>query len=313
MTLVQAPLLTSGASHSAQTFRMMLRDLARGSEGVTEGNDLKVTALATPGSSVQIGDGSGVIKGRFTTWQGHYTAYNIGTATVPIASTGSTGRTDMVVLRVLDPAYEGSLNPATDQICFFDVISNVSSTATSPPAGYSAIPLARITIPSSTSTITDSMITDLRKIANPRRETGLYTESPASISTGITGTSGTYSYFSTANGWSISVPSWATTMKINLQVGQLRYDTNNFFGYLRATFGLALTMQQVALDDNQGTGVRRGTVVAGDTLTIPWSYRATTQTLRVQAAGGASNGGGKVYVDASTTLIAAVEFIEGLQ
>lgn len=313
MTLVQAPLLTSGAEHSAQTFRMMLRDLSRGSEGVTEGNDLKVTQLGTPGASVQIGDGSGVIKGRYSTWQGHYTAYNIGTDTKAISATGASGRTDMLVLRVLDPAYEGSLNPASDQICFFDIVSNVSSTATSPPAGMSAIPLARITLPASTSTITDSMITDLRKIANPRRETGLYTESPASLSTFIGGTSGTFSNFSTASGWSISVPYWATQMKVNLQVGQLRYDTNNFFGYLRATFGSSLTMQQVALDDNQGTGVRRSTVVAGDTLAIPSNYRWTSQTLRVQAAGGATNGGGKVYVDASTTLIANIEFIEGLQ
>jgi hypothetical protein len=313
MTLVQAPLLTSGASHSAQTFRMMLRDLARGSEGVTEGNDLKVSQLGTPGASVQIGDGSGVIRGRASTWQGHYTAYNIGTDTKAISSTGSSGRTDMLVLRVLDPSYEGGLNPASDQICFFDIVSNVSSTATSPPAGMSAIPLARITLPAFTSTITDSMITDLRKIANPRRETGLYTESPASLSTGIGGTSGTFSNFSTASGWSLSVPYWATAMKLNIQVGQLRYDTNNFFGYLRATFGSSLTMQQVALDDNQGTGVRRGTIVAGDTLAIPSSYRWTSQTLRVQAAGGATNGGGKVYVDASTTLIANVEFIEGLQ
>ncbi|NUS25021.1 MAG: hypothetical protein HOV92_12475 [Streptomyces sp.] len=313
MTLVQAPLLTDGAEHSAQTFRMMLRDMARGSEGVTEGNDLKVTALATPGTSVQVGDGSGVIKGRSSTWQGHYTAYNIGTEQVPIAATGASARTDLVVLRVMDPAYEGSLNPATDQICFFDVVSNVSSTAIAPPAGYTAIALARITVPASTSVITDSMITDLRSIANPRRQTSLLTQSPASISTGITGTAGTFSYFSTASGWSVLVPTWATLMKINLQVGQLRYDTNNFFGYLRATFGASLTMQQVALDDNQGTGVRRGTVVAGDTLTIPTAYQGTIQTLRVQAAGGASNGGGKVYVDGSTTLVAHIEFLEGLQ
>jgi len=313
MTLPQAPLLTSGASHSAQTFRMMLRDLARGSEGVTEGNDLKVTQLGTPGTSVQVGDGSGVIKGRANTWQGHYTAYNIGAQNVAIAATGASARTDMVVLRVLDPAYEGGLDPATGQICTLEIVSNVSSTATAPPAGMTAIALARITIPASTSVITNAMITDLRKIANPRRDTQLLTESPASLSTGIGGTSGAFSNFSTASGWNIAVPTWATQMKVNLQVGQLRYDTNNFFGYLRATFGASLTMQQVALDDNQGTGVRRGTIVAGDTLTIPTAYQGTTQLLRTQAAGGATNGGGKVYVDASTTLVAHVEFLEGLQ
>ena len=36
MTLAQAPLLVDGATHSAQTFRMMIKDLSRGMEGITE-------------------------------------------------------------------------------------------------------------------------------------------------------------------------------------------------------------------------------------------------------------------------------------
>ena len=308
MALFPQPILTNGATHSAQQFRMLVRDLARGAEGVTEGDDLKVTQRVTPGAGVLVGDGSGVIQGRVNAFQGHYAACNIGAVDVPISATGASARSDMIILRVEDPAYEGSLNPAIDQITYFQVISNVSSSATAIPDGRTGIPLARIDIPASTSTITDAMITDLRKVANPRRERTLLTQSPTALSTDIGGTSGTFTNFSTAAGWSVAIPSWATKAVLSLAVGQIRYNTAAYFGAIRATFGSSLTTQSVALDDNQ-TSTRRGTIVFGDTLTIPASYRGTTQTLRYQATGYSPNAG-KVGVDASTTLVADIEFLE---
>src|SRR3954447_16960953 len=222
MALFPAPILTNGATHSAQQFRMLVRDLANGAEGITQGDDLKVTQRATPGGGVLVGDGSGVVKGRYTTFQGHYAACNIGSVDVTIAATGSGGgRSDMVILRIEDPEYEGSLNPATDQIAYFQVISNVSSSATAIPDGRTGIPLARIDIPVSTSTITDAMVTDLRKVANPRRSRSLLTQSPGSISTGI-GSSTSYSYFSTAAGWNITIPDWASKAIVKLDVSPLR-------------------------------------------------------------------------------------------
>jgi len=267
MSLYRVPILTDGASHPAAQFRMLIRDLARGAEGITEGDDLKVTQRATPGAGITVADGSCVIKGRDDAFQGHYSAYNAGSFNVDIAPTGSgSGRSDMVIVRVQDPEYIAGLNPETDQIVFFEVISNVSSSAIGIPDGRTGIPLARIDLPASTATITDAMITDLRKIANPRRERNLLPpQSPPSMSSQIGGTSGTYSYFSTASGWFISIPDWATTCKIRLDISGLRLVTGNVYGYLRATFGGSLTMQPVVIDDNQGTGIRRiqGRVGAG--------------------------------------------------
>jgi hypothetical protein len=308
MALFPRPILTNGATHSAQQFRMLVRDLARGAEGITEGDDLKVTQRSTPGAGVTVADGSGVIQGRVNAFQGHYSACNTGAVNVDIAATGGSARSDMVILRVEDPEYEGTLDPTVDQVTYFQVISNVSSSATAIPDGRTGIPLARIDIPASTSTITDAMITDLRQVANPRRQRTLLTQSPTALSTDISGTSGTYSNFSTAAGWSVAIPSWATKAVLSLSVGQIRYNTAAFFGGLRATFGASLTVQSVNLDDNQ-TGTRRGTIVLGDTLTIPSAYRGTSQTLRVQACGFPGNAG-KVGVDGSTTLIADIEFLE---
>ncbi|MFH9236027.1 hypothetical protein [Streptomyces globisporus] len=310
MPLYQVPILVNGATHSAEQFRAMVQDLARGAEGITAGTDLKVTQLGTPGTSVQVASGSGVVRGKVNAFQGSYAVRNQGAATVPIASTGGSPRSDMLILRVEDPQYEGTLNPEVDDINYFQVISNVSSSATTIPDGRTGIPLARIDIPASTSTITNAMIVDIRKIANPRKESVLRTQSPASQSTAITGTAYSYAYFSTAAGWNLTVPSWASIVRIRVDVAGLRITTGNLYGVVRAMFGTDLSTQPTVIDDNQGAVVRRLPTLAADTLTIPDNYRGTTRLLRAQGAGGPGNAA-QIYADASTTFVAQLEFEEG--
>jgi hypothetical protein len=309
MAFFPAPILTNGAYHSAQQFRMLVRDLSNGAEGITQGDDLKVTQRSTPGGGVTVGDGSGVIRGRDNVFQGSYSACNVGSIDVDIAPTGATPRSDMLIVRVEDPEYGYSHNPETDEIVFPQVISNVSSSATTIPDGRTGIPLARIDIPASTATITNAMITDLRKIANPRKARTMVTQSPSGISTGI-GSSTSYSYFSTAAGWNIAIPDWATKAIIKIDVSPIRYDLGNFWGQISATFGSSLATQPISLDDNQGTGTRRIPAIIADTLTLPASYRSTTQLLRVRASGLTAGQAGRIYVDSGTTLAADVQFEE---
>ncbi|RSS43831.1 hypothetical protein [Streptomyces sp. WAC08241] len=308
MTLYPAPILVNGATHPAEVFRMLVRDLSLGSEGITQGDDLKVTQLSTPGGSVQISDGSGIVRGRANPFQGSYSACNVGSATVTIAPTAGSPRSDMVILRIEDPQYEGTRNPAVDPIAYFQVISNVSSSATAIPDGRTGIPLARIDIPASTATITDAMIKDVRKVANPRRERTLWTQSPASPSTAISGTSGTYSYFTTAAGWNIPIPSWASVAKIRFDIGGLRLSSGAVYGDISATFGASLAIQAVSVDDSQTSG-RRYAHLMGDTLTIPSAYRGTTQLLRARGRCFVGNAA-TMLVDTGSTLIADVTFEE---
>ena len=308
MSLYRVPILTNGATHPAAQFRMLIKDLSRGAEGITEGDDLKVTQRATPGGGITVADGSCVIKGRDDAFQGHYAAYNAGAFNVDIASTGGTGRSDMLIVRVEDPEYIAGLDPAVDQIVYFQVISGVSSSATTIPDGRTGIPLARIDIPASTATITDAMITDLRSVANPRRTRQMLTHSPASDSA-VLGASTTFSYFSTEPGVNILVPDWATKARIRVDVSPLRYSVNDFFGNLSATFGSSLTLQSTGLDDNQGTGIRKIPAICADTLTVPSAYRGTTQLLRPQANGNSGNLG-RINVTTSTTFVYDVEFEE---
>ncbi|MGW1157781.1 hypothetical protein ACWD48_06045 [Streptomyces sp. NPDC002519] len=309
MTLIQPPMMINGGKHPARTMRMMIRDLSRGSQGVTEYNDLKVTQQTTPGASVQVGDGSGVVRG--ASWgQGSYTQYNVGSATVNIAPTGAQPRTDMVVLRVLDPEYEGSLNPATDDIGFFYVVSNVSATATQPPAGMTAIPLARITLPQNSATVTNSMITDLRTIANPRRTRKLYTAFPGKPLVRLTYQDNQWHNWPAAARWNIDVPVWAVSAKIVTTVAGLREDSADVFATMRQVIG-TVQGQGTAIDDDQGNNTRRTTVVVADTLAVPSSMRGTTQSLYLQTYMSKLETG-NLGVDAGTSLITDVEFEEGV-
>lgn len=312
MTLIQPPMMVNGGTHPTRTMRMMIRDLSRGAQGVTEYNDLKVTQMTTPGAGVQVTDGSGVVRG--AAWgQGSYTQYNVGSATVNIASTGASGRTDMVVLRVLDPEYEGNLDPATDDIGYFTVVSNVSSTATQPPAGMTAIPLARITIPSNCATITDAMITDLRGIANPRRDRQIYTASPPGNQDWGGNPKGTFVSWPPAARFNIAVPVWAVRARIVFNLAALQLLNGSVWGTSAFKLG---TVQGQGINFDSGpftTGDRsqRVNAISADTLSLPASLRGTTQLLESLVAMDSSCAG-YLEADAATTAIADVEFEEGV-
>lgn len=315
MALVPVPIATLGAEHSAQQFRMMIKDLARDNQGVTTGSDLKVTALSTPGAGVQIGDGSAVIAGKVSPVQGYYNAYNIGSDTVDISATGGTGRSDMLVLRVEDPEYEGTRDPAVDPIVFFEVIGNVSSSATAVPAGYSAIPLARIDIPASTATITNAMIKDLRQVANPRRDRVLtpYYQ-PGGPVIEISGTSSTYKTHPNVTLATLAIPSWAATAKVIFSVNGLRLATGDVFGAFRFKLGSVEAFQEVFIDDNQGAVARRINVEMVETIdlttTTGAAMRGTNQPIVSRMRTDPLNDG-TIGVDSRTTFKIDVEFLEG--
>ncbi|HEX5566746.1 MAG TPA: hypothetical protein VFY14_07440 [Streptomyces sp.] len=321
MALIPVPIAVTGAPHTAQQFRMMVKDLARNQQGVTTGADLKVSALPVNGAGVQVGDGSAVIAGRKSPVQGSYSVYNVGASTVPVAATGGTGRSDLLVLRVEDPEYEGNRDPETDPVTFFEIIPNVASNATTVPAGYSAIPLARIDIPASTATITNAMIKDLRRVANPRRDRVLTPYHYPGPLTEISGTSETWKTFPALASASppgamaaIAVPAWAASAKVVFGVTGLRLVDGNVWGNIRFQLGTVEAGQYIAIDDNQGTGPRRMYVEMSDTIdlttTAGAALRGTTQPFYSRMRTRASNVG-RIGVDGTTSFKIDIEFLEG--
>lgn len=209
-----------GAQSSARIARQMLTSATRSGNGVVEVNDLRVRQLTVPGTSVRIDAGAAVVLGQEQQWQGSYYAHNVGEATLPIAPTGSGGgRADMVVLRVEDPAIDGTPwthDPATEPVYYFRVIQGVGANATQALAGMTAIPLARINIPANTATITTAMITDLRQMLNPRIHTEVRVQRGMGLEDGRYDEADyTVDYERwPQHDWDVTIPPWATQVQV---------------------------------------------------------------------------------------------------
>lgn len=309
MALTQPPLLTHGGTHSARAFRMMIRNLAAGAAGINEGTDLKATPLPTPGAGIQVGDGSAIIRG--AAWgQGSYTQHNVGPAEVPIAPTGGSERSDLVCLRVEDPEYEGTRDPATDDIGYFHVVSNVSPTTTQPPAGMTAVPLARLDLPANTSIVTAAMIKDLRQIANPRRDRRLHSAYPSSLDE-LPVRVGQWVTWPPQARWTIDVPAWAARCILTVTIGGLRLTAGNIWTSSRAVFG-ERQGQVTSIDDNQTGANRRATEMIADTFSVPAAYRGTSRVLYLQMYHNRAEDTGRISVNGSTSIVADLEFTEGV-
>ncbi|MFJ6136478.1 hypothetical protein [Kitasatospora sp. NPDC092286] len=306
--LIQPPLMVTGGIHPARALRMMIRDLSRGSQGVTEGGDLKVRATATPGPGVRVGNGSAIVRGAVF-GQGSYTQYNAGDHPVPIAPTGATGRTDLICLRVEDPEYEGNRDPVKDDVGYFHVIPGVSATTTTVPPGMTAIPLARITQPPNCATVNDSMITDLRQLANPRRERrvrliGGFGYSPIGDQVGVwqaTWPSGAKVSF--------DVPAWATKASVVTSLHGLRISGSVFIGFRQVIAGVIGNEAQ--MDTDAQTWSSRADISMVDEFWWKPEQRGTTQTLTVQA-GRYDHSVGSIDVNGNTTLVSDIDFVEGV-
>jgi hypothetical protein len=159
--------------------RMMVQHAIDGNQGVLNPLDCQVQATGPPSQGVLITPGSAMVLGQEITQQGMYHAYNVGNdlSLATLAPTGGTIRSDMIVLQAQDPTWSGSPwgGPAAGPIIVPAIISGVAGNATAPPGGISALALARVDLPVSTSIITQGMITDLRMVSNPNRQRGFQT------------------------------------------------------------------------------------------------------------------------------------------
>lgn len=279
-----------GADLSGNFMRLALQAAAGGSQGVVGPLDCVVTQTTpTPTAGILISQGSGLVLGQEVALQGTYFGDNVGVdSTLSIAATGGTIRSDLIVLRAEDPTFSGSTwgGPASGQILFPRVISGVSPGTTAAPAGISAIPLARIDLPASTSAITNAMIHDLRQVAVLQQSQAVLTQAgPGSPSS--SGTTSTPVQWPTGAIWSVAVPSWATQMSAQWTVCEVAWNgTSNVRGFLYPVIGASVTAPSVAFNQpmisfaSTESGVRH-TFIGGGAVTIPASLRGTTQTVQM--------------------------------
>ncbi|MFE6334011.1 hypothetical protein ACFVOK_12425 [Streptomyces sp. NPDC057798] len=306
MTL-QPPMMVRGADHSARAMRLMIRDLARGRQGVAGSEDLKVRPLETPGPGVRVGDGSALIHGA-RPWQGAYTQSNIGDTVVDVPPTGPVARTDLLVLRIEDPEFEGDRDPRREEIGYFHLIQGIGAQDTAALREMTAIPLARITIPRNTATISAGMITDLRRLANPRTERTLRTVHPTTTEE-VPGKHGQWAAWPKEAAWDVDVPAWATTATVVVTLSGLRAGPGSVYAELRTRLGERAAKPTVVDDD--GTTTRRSSVTLADTLAVPPTHRGTRQHLAVEINQNDKYGDGDLTVAKGTTVTLDVAFTEG--
>jgi hypothetical protein len=279
-----------GNQIDASLMRLMLQAQTSSTQGVANPLDCIVNATGPATAGIIITSGGFTVLGQETTYQGSYAGWNIGNdTTLSIAPTGGSPRSDMIVARVEDPTWAGSPwggSPA-GQIIFPRVISGVSSSATQPPGGISAIPLARIDMPASVSVVQQGYITDLRGVSNP--QSSIQTFAQAGPGTTANSTVST----STAVNWppasfSVAIPSYATKLVLDWDVyevtqngegdGWARGNVMLIFGASVSAPALTTPASLVSIAAANAPG--KHSFGGAGNVSIPAGLRGTTQTLQ---------------------------------
>lgn len=299
-----------GAQHSPEVARLLAYVATQGAAGVVGVGDLRVSAQPTPNGTVAVGPGAAIIPNRYAGGgQQSYALRNATQTDLTVVATGSGGgRTDLVVARVLDPQYEGSApaDPVVFDYARLQVIQGVpAGTKTAKELGltYPAVALAKITIPASTGTITNAMITDLRKVANPRRERSMRLLYPAVNK--IMSKSGYASWPFSGVMSNIDVPSWATTIDIVGHISGVKITgTGESWGGIRTAFGSdASTQTGIILGES---GRYAATTIGSHRVTA--AQRGGTVDLSLQ--GYQTGGSGQILADYQTSIAVDWEFSE---
>lgn len=317
-----------GAHHSPEVARLLAFAATSGAEGVVGVGDLKVAPLSVPGTAVRVLTGAALIRNRAT--GGSSQTY---VARLPLAdqidiapTTSSSKRSDLIVARVEDPFMLGEpwqtpADPTTGRYIYTRVIPNVpaGTTRLQDVAGYSgnsAITLARVDLPASTGTVTADMITDLRKVALPRRETMMFTINPVD-NRRLQGT--TYMSWPVAGQDStglfdtIDIPEWATVVQVLATYTQVR-TKGDTYGYIRLLMGNG---NEIAANGsfnttNSDASEVLNTFQAAVRATVPAALRGTTQPMRLQGRLAAADIPAAVgpWSTPDTRVVIQVEFAE---
>jgi hypothetical protein len=321
--------IAGGAQHSADLARALAFAATSGAEGVVLPDSLKVAAFATAGGGVDVGPGAGLLLNRSPgAAEQTYVVRNASTTSVAIAPTGTGGgRSDLVIVRVKDPQYPpwpAPADPATAQYTEIFVVQGVpagTTKASSLNLGYPAIALARVDLPASTTNVTNAMIVDVRKVAQPRRERMMMTAYPPVKDTLGAGSGPGFHNWPT-HSWNIDIPDWATIAVVHGVVAGTKIGSTDPLLNGDLDFQLAVNLGGLQTEASQSEwltiarpdgsrGYMRGDLTAGGTLAIGSLRGLDNQVLRFRGGIIAFvHSTAEIYVDRYSTLIVDLEFQE---
>lgn len=312
------PWAVSGARTGPDVARTLAYVATMGAEGVVGSGDFKVSAQGAPNGSVQIANGAGAALNLSAGgMQQTYILRNAGIENLTIApTTAGAARSDLIVARVEDPQYspwQPQANVEEGPYAYYRVVSGVDKLLTlaqlRAQLGYACIILARIDLPVSTSYVTQTMITDLRRMFSPRTLPLVRMGGP---------TPGLAMQNAGGAMWpdyrpSIEVPSWATHVSIVANLVSLVQLNGNCSGVLTATLGVGASQVRAAnagynFDEIPWSQITQSLMVGG-AAPVPASMRGTTQVLGTEAL--RNNGSaGWLGTAAGTQVIYQVMFTE---
>ncbi len=356
---VQHFFIGGGAWHSAEQVRRFVYGVQQGAEGVCEIGDLRVLPYATPGGGVRVTIGSAFIRSNAA---GAVREMYFGSVTrqqeitVPPNNTSEV-RYDLVVMRVKDPYWQGSPWPdpgaslptpeeeadarANAQYIDVEVISGVpaGTTKLTDVPGYeseTAYVLARLRLPAMTGTITNEngMITDLRKVHTPRRDTAVFAR-PRVAGDNI----GMQMYLrgkledggeyfpgggGAANQFEIEIPDYATRMVVEADWSSIFYaGGQNPYGRFWIEYGdesrphtwpnkqqYEYATQQFSFNAPATPDERTASWLVRDEVPIPAKFRGKTITFVFKAGRQDSGSDTAVYMNALGGLSCRLTFAE---
>ena len=324
-----------GAHNSVEGARLSLFAATGGKGGVMSPTDMQVTALPVPGGAVRVHTGGAVVVSGYPGASSQaYAMREIDSTDVPITATGSSGsRRSYLVGRISDHQYTGEPAPESVKDGPYNRYEWLSTNPRTNPPAYPVELLARVDQPANTATITQNMITDMRRLANPRREAVLYARPRLSgdawPSFSRTTTDGGEIFPGSLNASDgtveFDVPEWATRMIIQAHWLSVRYAMNtNPVGQMWVEFGdeyrpwtwpgnrqFERATQQFNFDSpGASNNTMRTNWMVHDAVTVPAKFRGKRITFAFKAGYNTSAHFGTATMDGLSGLSMEVTFAE---
>lgn len=320
----------AGARHSAASARNLAWNATGGKTGISTPTSLEVRATSTASNNVQIMPGGAVIE---STYQGalqqSYTVRNASATTVAIpANTGSSARTYYITAEVNDPTYAGSNPPSIEEGPY-----NFFRARTSRQSVHPEVLLAKVKVRPN-SPILSSDITDMRELANPRREEYVFGRPRVAGDGGnqqnLKAKSGTGGeYFPGGGGspniFTLTVPTWATRVMVDASWMSVGYaGGTNPYGHYWVEFGdeyrdhtwpdkkqYEFTTQRFFFNSpGKSNDAMRANWLLMDALPVAKKLRGKTNVNFAFKAGYSANSGSGVSMDAGGGLGCRITFVE---
>lgn len=314
---LETPWAIDGPEVSAATARQLSYTNTGGDSGITGPRDLLVRQTSTPGTSVEVLPGSYTVVNRNAKYQS-YTGRNLQSELVDIPASGTTAKTWYLGIEILDPEYPGNGTVVEGQEDEFDYVHFVlRSSLTQNTKTW--LPLARITVPANTATITNSIIKDLREMCNPRTKVVPRARASLGSDQGMTLNSTTGEWFpgdgtDTGARQEIEVPYWATRMVIEAMWIQVRYEGGkNSYGTYWIGYGTSANQNstQEFMFNSPGSAVdgMRANWPLADYRTVPTAMRGETCVFSFMAKRNSASTG-RASMDGLSGLTLKVTFME---